>query len=1091
MFQMKNLFCLLAVLTALVAGSDRMFAQATRQISGTVTDPSGAPVAGASVIVPGTATGVITDLNGKYTLTLASSILEIEVLSIGYISQTVTLGAASVYDVVLTEDAERIEEVVVVGYGVQKKINLTGAVTSMDFDKESTFSRPMTNATSVLAGAMPGLSVLQGSGNPYSEGYTLRIRGTGTLNSAGPLVLVDGMEQGLGNVNPADIASITVLKDAASCAIYGNRGANGVILVTTKRGSEGKMSVSFDATLSYDRPFKVIHTVSDYATYMELMNESSLNIGGSLLFAQSTINEWRAAKADPYGRAESGYYNYMAYPNTDWWDVIYRDNLMQKYSLTVSGKDKRVGYNVSMSYINHPGIIENSGYKRYFARVDAYGDITRWLRVGGRFWGYHTDQQRADLSVLTTLSGQKLVPGIYPYSHALGLYGAPEANEEDPQSHNALWDMNTASGYTKNTQAFIDMYAQFRFLRHFVWKTDLYYKDYRQEEQSVDNGYGKYSFRNDSYIIPVADPAELYSYMYNKRENQVKLSSVLNYNQTVGRHDIGALLGYETEHFVYSDFNSRKRGLQDPSIGDLNAVAEPYSSSGYHTEYASRSFFGRVNYAYAGKYLFEANVRVDGSSRFAPEHRWGVFPSFSAGWRISEEPWMKGWAPLSNLKIRASWGQLGNNSIGNYDWQSTYGTAKYIVGNNITNGIAITALKNYALTWETTAVTNLALDFAFLSDRLSGSVDVYDKLTTGILYTPEMFMVMGNASAPRQNIAEVTNRGVELELGWRDSIGSAFYYAVRGNFTFNKNWVSKYKGRLQEGWETDPGTGTPVWKTNIGDVSTGTTTRIIEGHQINEYYMMDVYQGSGTYWLADGTVDKDGGPVDGMIRTPNDMLWLKAMMAQGYSFYPSQGIDKSKIWYGEYIYADRNGDGLYGTSYDARFQDVSTTPKFYYGLQFELGWKGIDFSMNWSGAAGFSIYYYRLASNSSSTTYGYAIPQTVADNHYFFDPKNPSDPRTNINSPRPRLANLSSSQSSAVSSVHLEKGDFLKLRSVSLGYTLPKKWTDYVKMQKLRVFASGENLFAITGFSGMDPEMRATSGYSTIRQWALGVNITF
>ena len=282
-----------------------------------------------------------------------------------------------------------------------------------------------------------------------------------------------------------------------------------------------------------------------------------------------------------------------------------------------------------------------------------------------------------------------------------------------------------------------------------------------------------------------------------------------------------------------------------------------------------------------------------------------------------------------------------------------------------------------------------------------------------------------------------------------------------------------------------------MWSTNIGNVSTGSDRRIIEGHQINEYYMMDVYKGTGTYWNADGTVDKNGGPVDGMIRTPDDMLWLRSMMAEGYSFYPQQGIDKAKIWYGEYIYADRNGDGLYGTSYDAHFQDVSTTPKYYYGLQVDLGWKGIDFSMNWTGAAGFSIYYYRLASNSSSTTYGYAIPQTVADDHYFFDPKNPNDPRTNLTSNQPRLANLSSSQSSETSSLHLEKGDFLKLRSVSLGYSFPKKWVNAIKMQKLRIFASGENLFSINQFSGMDPEMRATAGYSTLRQWALGINITF
>ena len=409
----------------------------------------------------------------------------------------------------------------------------------------------------------------------------------------------------------------------------------------------------------------------------------------------------------------------------------------------------------------------------------------------------------------------------------------------------------------------------------------------------------------------------------------------------------------------------------------------------------------------------------------------------------------------------------------------------------ITNGIAITSIKNYALTWETTSVANIGIDFGFFKNRFTGTIDLYNKLTDGILYTPSMYMVMGNAGAPKQNIAEVTNRGIEIELGWKDQIGKDFYYSISANVSYNKNWVSKYKGQLQEGWEVDPATGERVWKTNIGDVSTGSTNRVIEGHMINEFYMMDAYKGSGTYWNADGSPDVNGGPVDGMIRTTNDMAWLRAMMDAGYTFYPQQGIGKQKIWYGEYIYADRNGDGLYGNSYDSAFQNRSTTPKVNYGLQASLGWKGIDFSMSWAGAAGFSIYYYRQASNSSNTIYGYAIPQSLVEDRYFFDPKNPDDPRTNINSKNPRLVNLTSSQSSATSSLHLCKGDFLKLKNLTLGYTLPENLTQKIKIRKLRIYATGENLFAITQFPGLDPEMRATAGYSTMRQYAIGLNVTF
>lgn len=577
------------------------FAQ-NRQISGTVKDSNGEPVIGAAVLVPNTTNGTSTDVDGRFTLSVPENTLSLEVSAIGYASSTVTLGTASDYSIVLREDTTFLDEVVVVGYGVQKKINVTGSVSSVSFDSESIKSRPMFNASQALSGTMPGLQVMQGSGNPYEEDFSMLVRGTGTLNSSGPLVLVDGMEQGLGNVNPSDIASINVLKDAASCAIYGNRGANGVILITTKNGSsaDGKCEVSYDLTLSYNQPFKIIHTVSDMASYMRLYNESCTNIGGIAQFSQNVIDQWVAASKDPWGRAESGYYNYMAYPNTDWWDVIYQNKIMQKHAISASGKVKTMGYNVSLSYIDNPGIIDNTGYKRYFGRVNVYGQVTDWLKIGARIWGYHTDQDNSNVGSLTSLNTQKMTPDIYPYSKSLDLYGGPQAYGQDPQAHNPLVDMNSTRGYTKNTQIFTDWYANIKFLKYFNWNTDVYYKDYRQEEQRIDTGIGKYDFQNDSYVIAPADPSELYSYMYNKRENFVKVSSVLNYNQTVKKHDIAAMFGYEISHFQYRDFSAYKRGLQDASVGDLNAVANPYSANGYGTEYASRSYFGRINYAFAG-----------------------------------------------------------------------------------------------------------------------------------------------------------------------------------------------------------------------------------------------------------------------------------------------------------------------------------------------------------------------------------------------------------------------------------------------------------------------------------------------------------
>ena len=980
-----------------------------------------------------------------------------------------------------------MEEVVVVGYSTQKKVNLTGSVSTVNF--ESMSSRPVTDASQALSGASPGLQIMQSSGQPNAESFSYNIRGVGTLNSSSPLILVDGMEQSISMVNPSDIANVSILKDAASCAIYGNRGANGVILITTKNGTEGKISVTYDGTVSYNEPFKIVHTISDYVLYMKLMNESSNNLGNSDMFSQSSIDLWEAAKADPNGISASGYPNYVAYPNTDWWDEIYTKQWMQKHTISLNGKEKKTGYSMSFSYIDNPGIMKNTGYNRYMGRVNLYSDITDWLRVGTRTSGNVTDQEVSVTSYngsshINSMNTEKMVPCIYPYYD--GKYGAPEGPEEDPQSHNGLWD-NVLNGFDKYSQLYTEWYAQVKFLKYFTYNFDFYYQDLRRERKVSDASIGKFSFSKGTYSTGANDPSTLYTRMYYTRTNRTKLNHLLNYNQSFGIHDVSAMVGYEEETYDYRETNVSKLGLTDAAVNDLDAATTPYSTAGYGTEYAARSVFGRANYAYKSRYLLEFNLRYDGSSRFSPDYRWGAFPSFSAGWRMNEELWLKPVQWLTNLKLRASWGKLGNNAIGNYDWQSVYSAANYSTGQALTSGIAITSIANAALTWEETAVTNVGLDFGFFDNKLHGNIDVYNKLTTGILYTPDMYMVMGNATAPKANIAEVTNRGIELELGWRDNIGRDFSYSIKGQFSFNKNFVSKYKGKLEKGWNKEH----TEYSTNIGDVSTGSTTRVIEGRQINEFYLPNVYNGNGSYFNADGTVNINGGPKDGMIRTENDMQWLQAMQAAGYTFQPYNNIAKNALWYGEYIYADANGDGVYGNSYDSEFQGTSTTPKYNFGIQASANWKDFDLSMTWGGSAGFSIYYYGKARNSSETTYGYAIPDAVANDHYFYDPENPSDPRTNQSSKQPRLVNVSGAQSSASSSLHLEKGNFIKLRNLTLGYTMPKSISKKFYVERLRVYASGENLFAITGFSGMDPEMRVSMGYSTMRQYAFGINLTF
>ncbi len=1061
-------------------------------VSGVVRDENG-PVPGAVILNRTNNQTALSDENGHFSIRGKTGDLLV-VNMLGYKDAEVTVTAqTSNLSIVLTLDKTALDEVVVVGYGVQKKVNMTGSVSSVNFETLEAKSRPITNISQALTGAAPGLQVMQNTGAPTAESFSFNIRGTGTLNSSSPLILIDGMEEpGLTFINPSDIASISVLKDAASCAIYGNRGANGVILITTKSGERvEKVHVSYDASFAYSEPLKIVHTVSDYVKYMELMNESYTNAGNAAQFPESTIELWQNAKEHPDDLAETGYPNKVAYPNTDWWDVIYKKQWSQKHNVSITGHEKKSGYTMSLGYTNNPGIIRNAGYERFQGRVNLYSDVTNWLRVGTRIWGSLTNQDHNAINdtadgFFDSLNTTKMIPCTYPYYD--GKYGAPEGSEDDPQSHNPLWDAASIKGYNKLVKLYTDWYANVKFLKYFSYNFELFYNDYRREQKESDTSIGKYSFSKGAYSTGAANPSELYTRMYNARDNILKIDHILKYSQTFSEmHDVAAMFGYEVQTYHYRNSSMSKLGLTDANVDDLSAATTPYSTGGYGTEYAARSYFGRVNYSYDGKYLFEANFRYDGSSRFSPDYRWGFFPSFSAGWRITEEPWMQKFDFLSNLKLRASWGKLGNNSIGNYDWQALYTATNYSFNGVNASGIAITSINNLSLEWEETAVTNLGLDFGFFEDRFTGSIDLYDKRTSGILYRPNISMIFGNASAPLDNIAKVCNKGIELELSWKDSIGEAFHYNIKGTFAYNKNEVTKYKGKLQEGWNDDH----TEYSTNIGDISTGSTTRVLEGHMINEWYLPEVYKGNGKYFDASGNVLPNGGPKDGMIRTEDDLQWVEAMKAAGYSFRPKDNIGKNGLYYGEYIYADANGDGIYGNSYDSKSQNCSTQPKYNYGLQLGANWKGFDFSMNWGGSAGFKLYYYSTGRNSSETIYGYAIPSKVANDHYFYDPSNPNDSRTNLTSKQPRIVNLSGAQSSASSTLHLEKGDFLKLRNLTFGYTLPQVWTNKIFVETLRVFFSGENLLLFTGFSGQDPEMRRTVGYSTMRQYSFGVNVTF
>ena len=1065
--------------------------QQQHTVSGQVVDAQGEPLIGVTVKEQGTKNAAVTDMDGRFKLSLSKSDAQVVFTYIGYAD--VTARATDNMVVTMKEDRNELNEIVVVGYGTQKKVNLTGSVVSVNLEKE-TNSRPVTTVAQALQGMAAGLDILQGSGKPGAENFSVNIRGVGTMNDASPLVLVDGMEMSLSDVNPMDIESISILKDAASCAIYGNRGANGVILVTTKSGTEGKVNVTYTGRLSINKPSKLVRFMSNYADYMEMVNEASENIGTAGKYPQTVIDQWRQAEANPNGIAESGYPNYVAYPNTDWYDEIYQTKVMQEHAISLSGKDTRTRYNLGLTYLDNPGMIVRSGEQKYSVNLKLITDVTNWLQLGAQVWGTHSDRDRNNVDALSSWEFLKTVPGIYPYYD--GKFGGIETSVEDGAAHNPMQLLNgDGDSYYKTTHAYTTAYAQVKFLKDFTYKTTFGYDYYNARHKYTDGQNESYSFSRNEVVASPAALEALSSYMYYHHYYNWKITNTLNWAHTFAKkHDVGALVGFEEGKNSDGNTDVKKMGMIDATLTDLNTLTSEEYTRGNFTGYTYRSWFGRLNYAYDSRYLLEANFRYDGSSRFSPDNRWGFFPSASAGWRISEEAFAKNsfLNVFDNLKLRASYGKLGNSSVDNYAYQSWYETGYTTMGGKKVPRFYLKNLPNMNVTWETTKTLNIGLDFTTLNGRLSGVIDYYDKQTSGILYRPSIGLIFGDKVAPLQNLAGVNNRGLEMTFRWEDKIGDVTY-GVAVNGSFNKNRVTDYKGGIIQGWGADPNNPDPnVYYSNLGEVSSGGTQRLVEGHMMNEFYVYPIYSGTGTYYDANGAVNPNGGPRDGMIRTPEDLKWVQDMIAAGYSFEPQHAVTQNAIWYGEYIYADTNGDKVYGGSHDQKFMGESSVPKFTFGMQMHAEWKGIDLSMNWGGATGFSTYWREIGQNSSNVVFGLSIPQWIADDHYFYDPNNPNDPRTNITSKNPRMSLENPSMSDALDNTfHLYSCDYLKLRNLTIGYTLPKNISRKIYAENLRVYFSGENLWTITSFPGLDPEMRSGEGYATMRQLSFGLNVTF
>lgn len=1047
---------------------------AQKQIKGTVVDDKGLPIPGANITVKGTKISTQTDMDGHFTLNVDDNATTIVVTYIG-MSDTEVAISNSPLRIVMREAGAKLDEVIVVGYGTQKKSKVTGAVSTIKLDKMAE-TRPILDIGSALQGLSPGVTIRQSSGNP-NENSTIRIRGNGTLNSSAPLTLVDGFEADINQVNPHDIATITILKDASAASIYGARAAHGVVLVTTKKGSGKKMSVTYGNMTSFIKPIEVRNILNDYATYMRMINEGFTNTGATARFTDAEINRWEQAKLNPNGLNSNGIPNYIASPNTNWVDALYNNNIVTDNNISINGSTENTRYLVSGQLLNNSGLVDQTAVKRYNYRVNFEADASKWLTIGTRIFSETRKIGMGDFANADSYLGGS-TPGLYPMFN--GKFGAAELTQDS--GSNPIARLYANLGDRTNTLLNTAFYTKAKLLKGLSLDLNYNYIKTFSESRSHTNPdiTTQERFSDGTLSVPsgfAAGNQNLFTSFSNNSSKKEIFESILRYDlKLADKHEFNAMAGYnQTKYYSFSSGASMK-GLVDVSAWAPSAATTMNAINGSDADWSIQSLFGRLSYSFDKRYLVEGSFRRDGSSKFANGSRFGVFPSVSAGWIISQENFMKNQNVFQNLKLRASWGLLGSDASGNYDYMSKYGTVDYVFGGVQNSGLAINKIANNNLQWETIRSRDIGLEAELLDRRLSIEMDYYDKYTTGILTTPPIYLTMGTAGAPTINGAEVNNKGFEFTAGWNSKVGQV-NYRISGNFSYNIDEVTKYRGTLQEGYDANG-----VYQSNIGQVSSGSSSRVLEGHRINEYYMLDVYRGDASHSGA------GGGPKDGMIRTPEDMAWVNQMVADGYKFMPTQAVGKNKLWYGDFIYADTNGDKIFGNSYDNHFTGYTDRPKFLFGSQMGMSWKNFTFDMLWAGQAGVKFYFLSGSVNSPNVSMGAAIGQKVVDDHYYYNDANPSDPKNNINGTYPRLTNTGG-QSTATSTHWLYDASYVRLKNISFGYTLPL--TDKTIFKDVKLYVSGENLFTITSYPGLDPEMGSGTGYPIYKQIAVGANINF
>ena len=1007
-------------------------------VDGTVRDESGEPIIGATVIEEGTKNAAVTDFDGKFRLKVSGG----KKLSISYMGyKTVSVDPGKSLNVVMTEDSKLIDELVVTGYTTQRKADLTGAVSVVSMDDIADLNE--NNPMKALQGRVPGMNITA-DGNP-SGSATIRIRGVGTLNNNDPLYIIDGVptKSGMHELNGNDIESIQVLKDAASASIYGSRAANGVIIITTKKGKSGQLKIDLDASLS----------VSMYANKLDVLNAKEY---GQAMW-QAYVNGGQDPNTNPLGYRYDWGYDANGYPqlngitmdrfldsgntvpsaDTDWVDETTRTGIIQNYNVAVSnGTDKGSSY-FSLGYYKNLGIIKNSDFERFSARMNSeYKLIDKILTIGEHFTLNRTSEVQAPGGFLE--NALQFNPSL-PVYDINGEYAGPVGGYPDRENPVARLERNSDNRYTY-WRMFGDAYVNLSLFKGFNIRS-TFGIDYAQKKQRIF-----------TYPITEGNVANDKNAVEAKQEHWMKWmwNAVATYNLEIGKHRGDVMVGMELnreddEWFsgYKEDFSILNPDFMWPDAGVGTALA--YGSG---EGYSLVSFFGKLNYTYDEKYLFSLTVRHDGSSRFGKNNRYATFPSFSLGWRISRENFMKNLKWLDDLKIRASWGQTGNQEISNIarytiyvpnygvneSGGQSYGTSYDIAGTNggsiLQSGFKRNQIGNDDIKWETTTQTNIGLDFSVLRQTLYGSFDWYYKKTTDILVQMAGIAAMGEGSSQWVNAGEMENRGFELNLGYRNQTSFGLKYDISAN-------ISSYRNKI---------TALPATVAANGTFG-GNGVKSVVGHP----------NGAQVGYVADG-IFKSQEEVD--------------------NHATQEGAAPGRI-----RWRDLDGNGVINEADQKWIYDP--VPDFSYGLNIYLEYKNFDFTMFWQGVQGADI----ISDLKKETDLWSGLNIGFLNKgKRVLDAWTPQNPNSTI----PALSRDDVNNEKRVSTYFVEDGSFLKLRNIQLGYNLPEKVTKKLKMERLRFYLSAQNVLTIKSkdFTGVDPE-NPNFGYPIPLNVTFGINVSF